>query len=149
MADQTDDIEEIGGHRAGTSTCGTRRRTGHPEGRGGGRDGDLHLVCPDRRTPAWPAVQSWLYQMRYEDGGIPDVDYMEDEEDRSQSLGDGSPPTRWSTFPPATVVVQSSDASIYGRAHRGDHPAAARAVVAGELRPRRGTAGCGSQRHTH
>jgi Tfp pilus tip-associated adhesin PilY1 len=55
---------------------------------------------------------SWLYQMRYDDGGIPDVDFMEDEEDRSVSIGEGIASYPVVDLTEGNVVVQSSDASI-------------------------------------
>ena len=55
---------------------------------------------------------SWLYQMRYDDGGIPDVDFMEDEEDRSVSIGEGIASYPVVDLTEGNVVVQSSDATI-------------------------------------
>ena len=55
---------------------------------------------------------SWLYQMRYDDGGIPDVDFMENEEDRSVNIGQGIASYPVVDLTEGNVVVQSSDASI-------------------------------------
>ena len=55
---------------------------------------------------------SWLYQMRYDDGGVPDVDYMTDEEDRSVEIGEGIASYPVVDLAKGSVVVQSSDASI-------------------------------------
>jgi type IV pilus assembly protein PilY1 len=55
---------------------------------------------------------SWLYQMKYEDGGIPDVDGMNDEGDRSVDIGDGIASYPVVDLTDETAVVQSSDASI-------------------------------------
>jgi len=55
---------------------------------------------------------SWLYQMRYDDGGIPDVDYMTSEEDRSVSLGDGIASYPVVDLSEGKAVVQSSNADI-------------------------------------
>jgi hypothetical protein len=50
--------------------------------------------------------------MRYDDGGIPDVDYMEDEQDRSTDVGEGIASYPVVDLTEGNVVVQSSDASI-------------------------------------
>jgi len=55
---------------------------------------------------------SWLYQMKYEDGGIPDVDFMSNEEDRSVSIGDGVASYPVVDLTEGNAIVQSSDASI-------------------------------------
>ncbi len=55
---------------------------------------------------------SYLYQMAYDSGGLPDVEGMEDPEDRSVSLGDGIASHPVVDLAAGTVVVQSSDASI-------------------------------------
>ncbi len=55
---------------------------------------------------------SWLYQMRYDDGGIPDVDYMTNEEDRSVSLGEGIASYPVVDLSEGKAVVQSSNADI-------------------------------------
>ena len=55
---------------------------------------------------------SWLYQMRYDDGGVPDVDYMSDEDDRSLSISEGIASYPVVDLSSGNVVVQSSDASI-------------------------------------
>jgi hypothetical protein len=55
---------------------------------------------------------SWLYQMSYDNGGVPDVDFMEDEEDRSTSLGDGIASYPVVDLTEGNAIVQSSDASI-------------------------------------
>ena len=55
---------------------------------------------------------SWLYQMKYEDGGIPDVDGMDDEGDRAISIGEGIASYPVVDLAEGTAVVQSSDASI-------------------------------------
>ncbi len=56
--------------------------------------------------------QSWLYQMRYDDGGIPENDDMQDPEDRSIELGEGVASYPVVDLTAGEVVVQSSDASI-------------------------------------
>jgi hypothetical protein len=53
-----------------------------------------------------------LYQLKYEDGGIPDVDFMEDEEDRSISIGEGIASHPVIDLNAGNAIVQSSDASI-------------------------------------
>ena len=63
--------------------------------------------------PCVAGGMSWLYQMRYEDGGIPDVDFMEDEEDRSVSIGEGIASHPVIDLSEGNAVVQSSDASIH------------------------------------
>ena len=55
---------------------------------------------------------SYMYQMSYDDGGIPDVDYMSDEEDRSVEIGEGIASYPVVDLSGGNVVVQSSDASI-------------------------------------
>lgn len=55
---------------------------------------------------------SYLYQMAYDSGGLPEVEGMEDPEDRSISLGDGIASHPVVDLAAGTVVVQSSDASI-------------------------------------
>jgi len=55
---------------------------------------------------------SYLYQMAYDTGGLPDSDDMEDPEDRSVSLGDGIASHPVVDLAQGAVVVQSSDASI-------------------------------------
>ncbi|MEN8007279.1 MAG: PilC/PilY family type IV pilus protein [Candidatus Krumholzibacteriota bacterium] len=55
---------------------------------------------------------SWLYQMKYENGGIPDVDYMVNEEDRSVSLGEGIASYPVVDLSEGNAVVQSSNADI-------------------------------------
>ena len=55
---------------------------------------------------------SWLYQMSYDSGGIPDVDYMTSEADRSVSLGDGIASYPVVDLTAGKVVVQSSNADI-------------------------------------
>jgi len=55
---------------------------------------------------------SWLYQLKYDDGGIPDVDHMEEVEDRSVDLGEGIASYPVVDLSEGNVVVQSSDASI-------------------------------------
>ena len=55
---------------------------------------------------------SFLYQMAYDSGGIPEVEGMEDPEDRSSSLGEGIASHPVVDLAQGTVVVQSSDASI-------------------------------------
>jgi type IV pilus assembly protein PilY1 len=55
---------------------------------------------------------SWLYQMSYDDGGVPDVDFMENEEDRSVSIGDGIASYPVVDLTEGNAIVQSSDASI-------------------------------------
>jgi len=55
---------------------------------------------------------SWLYQLKYEDGGIPDVDFMENEEDRSVSIGEGIASHPVIDLAEGNAIVQSSDASI-------------------------------------
>ncbi len=55
---------------------------------------------------------SYLYQMSYNNGGIPDVDGLEDPGDRSIDLGDGIASYPVVDLTEGTVVVQSSDASI-------------------------------------
>jgi type IV pilus assembly protein PilY1 len=55
---------------------------------------------------------SYLYQMKYDNGGIPDSDDMEDPDDRSSSLGEGIASYPVVDLTEGTVVVQSSDASI-------------------------------------
>jgi len=55
---------------------------------------------------------SYLYQMKYDSGGIPDVEDMDDPTDRSDSLGEGIASYPVVDLTEGTVVVQSSDASI-------------------------------------
>ena len=55
---------------------------------------------------------SWLYQMSYDDGGIPDVDGMDDEGDRSTEVGEGIASYPVVNLIDETAIVQSSDASI-------------------------------------
>lgn len=55
---------------------------------------------------------SWLYQMRYDTGGVPDNENMEDPEDRTVSLGEGVASYPVVDLTAGEVVVQSSDASI-------------------------------------
>jgi type IV pilus assembly protein PilY1 len=55
---------------------------------------------------------SWLYQMKYDDGGVPDVDYMTNEEDRSISIGEGIASYPVVDLSEGNAIVQSSDASI-------------------------------------
>ncbi len=55
---------------------------------------------------------SYLYQMRYYDGGVPDVEGMSAPDDRSISLGEGIASYPVVDLSEGTVVVQSSDASI-------------------------------------
>jgi type IV pilus assembly protein PilY1 len=62
--------------------------------------------------PCVAGGRSYVYQMKYDDGGVPDVDYMEDEEDRSADLGDGIASYPVVDLSEGTVVVQASDASI-------------------------------------
>ena len=56
--------------------------------------------------------ESWLYQIRYDTGGLPDSDDMDEESDRSVSLGEGIASYPVVDLSEGTVVVQSSDASI-------------------------------------
>jgi type IV pilus assembly protein PilY1 len=62
--------------------------------------------------PCVAGGNSWLYQMSYEDGGIPDVDGMEVEEDRSVSIGEGIASHPVIDLAAGEAIVQSSDASI-------------------------------------
>ncbi len=62
--------------------------------------------------PCVAGGNSWLYQLKYEDGGIPDVDFMEDEEDRSVSIGEGIASHPVIDLNAGNAIVQSSDASI-------------------------------------
>jgi type IV pilus assembly protein PilY1 len=62
--------------------------------------------------PCVAGGMSWLYQMKYEDGGIPDVDFMEEEEDRAVSIGEGIASHPVIDLNSGEAVVQSSDASI-------------------------------------
>lgn len=55
---------------------------------------------------------SYLYQMAYASGGVPQVDGMETPADRSTSLGQGIASYPVVDLAAGTVVVQSSDASI-------------------------------------
>ena len=55
---------------------------------------------------------SYLYQMAYATGGLPDSDSMESPEDRSVGLGQGIASYPVVDLAAGTVVVQSSDASI-------------------------------------
>ena len=55
---------------------------------------------------------SYLYQMQYDNGNVPDVDGMNDLSDRSTSLGEGIASYPVVDLTEGTVVVQSSDASI-------------------------------------
>jgi type IV pilus assembly protein PilY1 len=55
---------------------------------------------------------SYLYQMSYDNGGVPDVDGMSDPDDRSVDLGAGVASYPVVDLTEGTVVVQSSDASI-------------------------------------
>jgi type IV pilus assembly protein PilY1 len=55
---------------------------------------------------------SYLYQMAYDNGGVPEVEGMEDPEDRAINLGDGIASHPVVDLAQGTVVVQSSDASI-------------------------------------
>ncbi len=55
---------------------------------------------------------SWLYQMNYDDGGIPDNNGMTDPEDRATSVGDGVASYPVVDLAAGEVVVQSSNASI-------------------------------------
>lgn len=55
---------------------------------------------------------SFLYQMEYASGGLPDSDDMESPEDRTTSLGQGVASYPVVDLAAGTVVVQSSDASI-------------------------------------
>jgi hypothetical protein len=55
---------------------------------------------------------SWLYQLSYADGGVPDVDGMDDPEDRSVSIGEGIASHPVVDLAEGTAIVQSSDASI-------------------------------------
>jgi Tfp pilus tip-associated adhesin PilY1 len=55
---------------------------------------------------------SWLYQLKYDDGGIPDVDFMSTESDRAVSLGEGIASYPVVDLSEGNAVVQSSDASI-------------------------------------
>ena len=56
--------------------------------------------------------ESWLYQMRYDSGGIPDNEDMENPDDRSVSVGEGIASYPVVDLTGGEVVVQSSDASI-------------------------------------
>ncbi len=56
---------------------------------------------------------SYLYQMRYDDGGMAKDAESEDPEDRSVSLGDGVASYPVVDLSSGTVVVQSSDAQIH------------------------------------
>ena len=56
---------------------------------------------------------SYLYQMAYESGGLPDSESMVDPEDRSTSLGQGIASHPVVDLAAGTVVVQSSDAAIH------------------------------------
>jgi type IV pilus assembly protein PilY1 len=62
--------------------------------------------------PCTAGGRSWLYQMSYDNGGVPDVDFMENEEDRSTSLGDGIASYPVVDLTEGNAIVQSSDASI-------------------------------------
>ncbi len=55
---------------------------------------------------------SYLYQMRYDNGSVPENENMQDPEDRSTSLGEGIASYPVVDLTEGTVVVQSSDASI-------------------------------------
>jgi Tfp pilus tip-associated adhesin PilY1 len=55
---------------------------------------------------------SWLYQLKYDDGGIPNVDFMTTEADRSADLGEGIASYPVVDLSEGNAVVQSSDASI-------------------------------------
>ena len=55
---------------------------------------------------------SYLYQMKYDTGGVPEVDGMADPADRSVYLGEGIASYPVVDLTEGTVVVQSSDASI-------------------------------------
>ncbi len=55
---------------------------------------------------------SWLYQMSYENGAVPDVDYMSSEADRSVSLGEGIASYPVVDLSEGKAVVQSSNADI-------------------------------------
>jgi type IV pilus assembly protein PilY1 len=55
---------------------------------------------------------SYLYQMKYDNGGVPEVDGMTDPGDRSVTLGEGIASYPVVDLTEGTVVVQSSDASI-------------------------------------
>lgn len=55
---------------------------------------------------------SYLYQMKYDDGGVPDVEGMSDPDDRVESLGEGIASHPVVDLTEGTVVVQSSDTSI-------------------------------------
>ncbi len=55
---------------------------------------------------------SWLYQMSYDDGGVPDVDFMETASDRAADLGEGIASYPVVDLSEGNAVVQSSDASI-------------------------------------
>ena len=55
---------------------------------------------------------SYLYQMSYDNGGVPDVDGMSDPDDRAVDLGAGVASYPVVDLTEGTVVVQSSDASI-------------------------------------
>lgn len=62
--------------------------------------------------PCVAGGMSWLYQMRYDDGGVPDVDFMDDEEDRSTSIGEGIASYPVVDLTEGNAIVQSSDATI-------------------------------------
>jgi len=62
--------------------------------------------------PCVAGGHSWAYQLSYQDGGIPDSEDMEDEDDRSVSIGEGIASYPVVDLSEGSVVVQSSDASI-------------------------------------
>jgi len=112
MADQTDDIDEIGGQMGWYVDLWNLEAERVTQKAAVVAETVIFTSYAPNSDPCVAGGTSYLYQMNYDDGGIPDVDYMQDEEDRSQSLGDGIASHPVVDLSEGTVVVQSSDASI-------------------------------------
>ena len=112
MANQTNDIDEISGHMGWYVDLWNLESERVTQKAAVVAETVIFTSFAPNADACVAGGSSYLYQMSYDDGGIPDVDYMDDEEDRSQDLGDGVASHPVVDLSEGTVVVQSSDASI-------------------------------------
>lgn len=112
MVDQTNDIDEISGHQGWYVNLWNQESERVTQKCAVVAETVIFTSYAPNSDACVAGGTSWVYQMKYEDGGVPDVEYMEDEEDRSESLGDGIASHPVVDLSEGNVVVQSSDASI-------------------------------------
>jgi type IV pilus assembly protein PilY1 len=112
MADQTDSVGEINGHSGWYVDLWNDDAERVTQKAVVVAETVIFTSFSPSNDPCLAGGTSWLYQMSYADGGIPDVDGMETETDRAVSIGDGIASHPVIDLAAGEAIVQSSDASI-------------------------------------